>query len=446
MGKRAIYRVWLLSLIMMSATLTNVGAQTEREPLTPENIGEASLLALLPEPGTGNILGIDWSPDGTVIALATDAGIQIYGIADSAAQLQFTVPPPRDDIPVGVAFSADGRLLASGQSLAGTISVWDADTGERVAVLAGGNAQADQIEFSADGLLLATYSLSADSVFIWGVDNGAGRETISADNAFQLTRLATLEGGGQFVAHIAFSPDSATLAIGGRDGGARLWDMTTFDEINRFDFDYPGAIAFTPDGAQIAVSEYPGGDMTLLQIDDGARFPMETPPFNDQPAGIGLSPDGRLLARVYRTFDGSPVHVWDTESGRLIAELEGTTWIAPEVAFSPDGTLLAALGYADGVRVYGIGEELPVITTPPELTIGAGAVVTLTFSQDVLNMRSDAGVNFDIVARLTDEATVTIIGGPQIADGYTWWNIRTAEGVEGWAVDEVERLRTLRPE
>jgi uncharacterized protein YgiM (DUF1202 family) len=62
-------------------------------------------------------------------------------------------------------------------------------------------------------------------------------------------------------------------------------------------------------------------------------------------------------------------------------------------------------------------------------------------------MRSGAGTNFDLIARIDSGAMVEILDGPVEADGFTWWQIRVpgADNLTGWVVESVDGLRTLTP-
>jgi WD40 repeat protein len=71
---------------------------------------------------------------------------------------------------------------------------------------------------------------------------------------------AGVQAAGRPVYALAFSPDGATLATAGANGGIRLWDVATQQEIGAPMTAGPGAVyalAFSPDGATLATA---GGD------------------------------------------------------------------------------------------------------------------------------------------------------------------------------------------
>lgn len=93
----------------------------------------------------------------------------------------------------------------------------------------------------------------------------------------------------------------------------------------------------------------------------------------------------------------------------------------------------------------GSGSE-PGITPTPELTLRIGGTAVInTSGSDSLNLRSDAGVEYQIRKKLDRGTEVTLLDGPVNANGYNWWLVRDPEGMEGWIVDLYGGVITLVP-
>ncbi len=135
-----------------------------------------------------------------------------------------------------LAWSADGRLLASSQpetrsgvnftsfesidSYTGmfnnTIKLWDASTGRELRTMTGHNANIVATAFSPDSTMLASGSDDA-TVKLW--ETSTGRE------------IMTLNGHMLSVNALAFSPDGKLLVSGSDDGSARLWDVSRGESL-----------------------------------------------------------------------------------------------------------------------------------------------------------------------------------------------------------------------
>ena len=171
---------------------------------------------------------------------------------------------------------------------------------------------------------------------------------------------------------MAFSPDGLRLAAGvSGDVGvavATIWDVgvTASAEVGNVPSTV-GAwrdVAFTPDGRYLLTSQAGGAvgvwDATTLEpVRTLGTRDFTRPEFRGVPIGapedywvLKPSPDGELVAALpeqasYGTGPGAGrVTVWDVESGkeRFTA---GEGWRASDMAWSPDGDLLAIAGGTD---------------------------------------------------------------------------------------------------
>lgn len=113
---------------------------------------------------------------------------------------------------------------------------------------------------------------------------------------------------------------------------------------------------------------------------------------------------------------------------------------------------------ADGVQTLiagsvasGVGEldealeGLPASGLASVLRVGDTAIVTLRSARDSLRLRNAAGLAGRVVVLMPNGTRLAVAGGPQLVDGFTWWQVRTREGNLGWAVEIVGDERVLTP-
>jgi WD40 repeat protein len=119
--------------------------------------------------------------------------------------------------------------------------VWDADTGEELAVLEGHGDGVRDVAFSPDGTRIATAS-SDNTARVWDADTGAS--------------LAELKGHTHEVQSAAFSPDGRRIVTASWDGTARVWDASTGEqlaELKGHGDSNLSDVAFSPDGTRVTV-------------------------------------------------------------------------------------------------------------------------------------------------------------------------------------------------
>jgi WD40 repeat protein len=236
------------------------------------------------DPRTGtHIYHVDVSPDGTLIATASNASVKVWDAVTLKEVFSYRSETGVDDVgwspdstrlaisgssdgvtvvldrsgkavgqtreagtffPVSAAFSADGALLATGrfQGFEGVqlgeygVTLWDWRTGNEVTVL---DTWGESLTFSPDGLVLATADPTGPAR-LWDARSG------------QLLTTLTGHTGGVF--DVAFSPDGGSVATAGQDGSVRLWDAETGVQH----LTLPGhgnvvhTVQFSPDGTKLA--------------------------------------------------------------------------------------------------------------------------------------------------------------------------------------------------
>ncbi|KAJ6030550.1 hypothetical protein N7460_010816 [Penicillium canescens] len=258
-----------------------------------------------------------------------------------------------------VAFSPDGRLLASGSEDM-SVWLWDTATGGVQQTLEGHSDWVRSVAFSPDGLLLASGSDDM-TVRLWVIATGGLQQTF--------------EGHSDWVRSVAFSPDGRLVASGSKDKTVRLWVIATggLQQTLEGHSDSVCSVSFSSDGRLLAS----GSDDKTVRLWDivtgGLQQTLEG--HSDSVCSVAFSPDDRLLGSG---SDDMTVRVWDTAIGDLQQTLEGHSNSVNLVSFSPDGRLLASGSRDDTVRLWDTATGSLQQTLEGHL----GSVNSLAFSPD----------------------------------------------------------------
>jgi len=248
---------------------------------------------------TGSLHSVAFNPKdkGNMLAGASGDTIFLWNVGSRRPIGQPLMK--HSDVVYSVAFSPDGKTLASGGEDTNII-LWDVATGKPIGQpLRGHEGAIRSVAFSPNGEVLA--SGSEDNIaFLWNAKTG---QPIGQP----------LKGHLNPIWSIAFSPDGKTLATGSLDSTILLWDVKTGqrlgEPLGRNTSDVL-SLVFSPDGKML-ISGSDNNTITLWDMETRQPIGQPLSGHTDSVFAVALSPNGKTLASGgYDPF----IILWDLDS------------------------------------------------------------------------------------------------------------------------------------
>jgi WD40 repeat protein/serine/threonine protein kinase len=295
-------------------------------------------------PSNGHAMSLAFDPSGRRLAVyGDDRSVSIWDLESKRIARQFAAAP-QDGIFKGVVrFSPSGNWLAIGET-DGRVSLVDAGTYEVKTSFEAASEGITVLAFSPDGRLLASGSGYANSaVQLWKIPSGDSAGSLAEHTAW--------------ISGLAFTPEGKTLITSSADQTIRVWNVGDRKQISllRGHLDEVLTLALSSDGTKL-VSGSNDGEVCVWdpnrKVSDKASLVAST-----SVSHARFLPNSRSFVCVKQ--DGS-VSLWAAMEAKEIEKLSNLGSNNLSSAITADGKFMAVGDRSGQLKIwdFNAGEEM----------------------------------------------------------------------------------------
>jgi hypothetical protein len=301
------------------------------------------------------VWGVAISPDGTwAVSCGDDTCVRKWELATGRQlwERKFDFP----DIRLGnVAVSADGKLALVAASNPPVAVLLDTQSGAELRRFEGHKAFVLSVSFSKDGLFALTAGGTwygeqeqDNTARLWEVKTGKEIQKFEG-HAFGAIGLRDPPPSQRFVSSAVFSPDGKKVLTGSFDRTARLWSTQTGMEIGRFEGHELAVFCavFSPNGKQVLTCGW-DRDIRLWDVatfQELRRFRGHT----NKVSTVVFSHDG---TRALSASEDGTMRLWEVATAKELCRLTGHNGRVHRAVLSPDDKYAVSGGMDGSVRLW----------------------------------------------------------------------------------------------